>query len=85
MPPGRLDGDLDLQRHLRPAALIALPAADHRRLGLQEVHAGLDDEEVDAAVEEATRPAPHRRRARLAKRMWPSDGSLVPGPIEPAT
>ena len=31
------------------------PAADHGRLGLQQVVAGLDEQQVDAAVEEAAR------------------------------
>ena len=50
---GGLDGHLDLDRHLsRPAVGHGPPAADDGRLGLQEILDGLDDEQVDAAVEQ---------------------------------
>ena len=37
----------------RPSACVARTAGDHRRLDLQQVHARLDDEEVDAAFQQA--------------------------------
>ena len=52
-PPGQLDGDLDLDGHLTAGGGHRPPAADDGGLGLQEVEDGLDDEEVDAAVEQA--------------------------------
>ncbi len=43
-PSGRLHRHLDLQRNGRPADFIARRQAIMRRLDLEEVHAGLDDE-----------------------------------------
>ena len=51
-PAGRLHGHLHLQRHLAPGGGHRPAAGDHGRLGLQQVHAGLDEEEVDAAFEQ---------------------------------
>ena len=51
-PAGRLHRHLYLQRDL-PAGRLHRPAAgDHRRLDLQQVHARLDEEQVDAAFEQ---------------------------------
>ena len=55
-PTRRLDRHLHLQRAPgRPGGLHGPAAGDHRRLGLQQVHAGLDDEQVDAALEQPPR------------------------------
>ena len=51
-PPGRLHRHLDLQRHGPARRLHRPPAGDHRRLDLEEVHARLDEEQVDAAFEQ---------------------------------
>ena len=51
--PGELDGDLDLDRDLAAGRGHRPPAADDGGLGLEEVEDGLDDEQVDAAVEQA--------------------------------
>ncbi len=48
---------------VRPAAAIARWRADDRRLGLQQVLAGLDDQRVGAAGDQAGGVAPGRRRA----------------------
>ena len=52
---GGLHGDLELDGHLAPDGSHRPPAPDERGLGLQEVVDGLDEEEVDAAVEQPAR------------------------------
>ncbi len=51
-PPGGLHRDLHLQRHLAPGGRHRPPAGDDRRLRLEQVVARLDEEEVDAALEQ---------------------------------
>ena len=53
MRAGGLDGDLDHQRQLAPAADEGVPAAVDRGLDLQRVLAGLDQQHVDAARDQA--------------------------------
>ena len=52
-PPRRLHRDLHLERHGPSRHLHRPTAGDHRRLDLEEVHARLDDEQVDPTFEEA--------------------------------
>ncbi len=52
-PSGRLHRHLDLQRHRAARRFHRPPAGDHRRLDLEEVHARLDDEQIDATFEES--------------------------------
>jgi hypothetical protein len=88
--PGRLDGDLELERH-RPAGLRhGPPAADDGRLGLEEVLDGLDHEQVDASGEEPGRrflvAVSHIRKGNLAQRgdLGPRSqgaGDEVAGPV----
>ena len=47
-----LHGDLQLDRDVAPGRGHSPPAPDERGLGLQEVVDGLDEEEVDAAIEQ---------------------------------
>src|SRR5205807_225452 len=49
---GRLHGDLDLEGHAAARGGHGPPAGDHGRLRLQEVVTGLDEQEVDADLEE---------------------------------
>ena len=51
-PAGRLHRHLDLQRHLAPRRLHRPAAGDHRRFDLEQVHARLDDEQIDATLEQ---------------------------------
>ena len=51
----RLHRHLHLDRDLAPDRSHRPATADHRRLDLQQVHARLDEEEVDAADEQAVR------------------------------
>ena len=51
-PARRLHRHLDLQRHLAPLRLHRPPAGDHRRFDLEQVHARLDDEQIDATLEQ---------------------------------
>ena len=50
---GELHGDLHLDRHLAAVGGHRPAAADHRRLGAEQVELRLDEEQVDAALEEA--------------------------------
>ena len=50
---GELDGDLRLDRHLAPDGGHGPAGADHRRLEAEQVELGLDEEQVDAALEQA--------------------------------
>ena len=82
---GRLDRDLHHEREERAGRGHRPAGAVDRGLGLEQVVDGLDEEDVDAAREQPDDlrlvvVAEDRRSA-----MWPSDGSLVPGPIEPIT
>ena len=54
-PAGRLHRHLDLQRHLAPRRLHRPAAGDHRRFDLEQVHARLDDEQIDATLEQPAR------------------------------
>ena len=83
--PVSLHRHLHLDRHLAARRPPWRDGADHRGLGLQAGRTGLDEEQVDATLEETTGHAPRTRRAASANDTWPSEGSLVPGPIEPAT
>ena len=74
---GGLDGDLDLERDLAarrrpwPGGQPIMAA-----LARSRSNCGLDEEQVDAALEQAVRPAPRRRRAARrsgsgrARRTW---------------
>ena len=53
MRPGELDGDLDLERDLAAPAAMALRGAVHGGLDAEQVELGLDDDQVDAALEQA--------------------------------
>ena len=53
MRAGELHGDLHLDRHLAADGGHGPPAADHPRLGAEQVELRLDEEHVDAAFEEA--------------------------------
>ena len=51
------------------------PAGDHGRLQAEQVELGLDEQQVDAALEQARAPAPRRRRAARRSgsgRGWPA-------------
>ena len=50
---GELDGDLHLDRHLAADRRHGPAAADHRGLAAEQVELRLDEEQVDAAVEQA--------------------------------
>ena len=50
--PRRLDGDLDLERHLPAGFGHGPPTADDGRLGLEQILDGLDDEQVHAPGDE---------------------------------
>ena len=50
---GELHGDLHLDRHLAAERGHGPPAADHPGLGAEQVELRLDEEHVDAALEEA--------------------------------
>ena len=69
----------------RPARAIARRRRDDRGLALEQVLHGLDEQHVDAALEQAV----HLQDVGVAEvgeaRCAPSDGSLVPGPTEPTT
>ena len=52
---GELHGDLHLDRHLAADGGHRPPAADHPGLGAEQVELRLDEEHVDAALEEAAR------------------------------
>ena len=54
-PARRLHRHLDLDRDLAADRCHRPAAADHRRLHLQQVHARLDEEQVDAADEQPVR------------------------------
>ena len=78
---GRLDRDLHHERDAATRrAAIARRARDDRGLALEQVVDGLDEQHVDAAREQAVdlRLVVVAQRRRSA--IWPSDGSLVPGP-----
>ena len=49
----RLDGDLDLDRHLTVGLRHGSAAADDGRLGLEQILDGLDQEQVDATCDKA--------------------------------
>jgi hypothetical protein len=51
--PGELDGHLHLDRDLTTHLGHGVPAGGHRRLGPQQIELGLDDVQVDAALEQA--------------------------------
>ena len=76
----------DLHRHRQP--LPGFPHrfehADGRDLGLQQVLRGLDQQHIDAAFDQRRGLLLVSRNHR-SKLMCPSDGSLVVGPIDPAT
>ena len=73
-------GTVDARRRAiaRRAPLIAA-------LRLEQVVDGLDEQHVDAAGDAARRPGLVVVAERRRKAIWPSDGSRVPGPIEPIT
>ena len=52
---GELHGDLHLDRDLAPGRGHGPAAADHRGLGAEQVELGLDQEQVDAALEQGGR------------------------------
>jgi len=52
---GGLHGHLNLNRNFAPFGGHGPSTRDHRRLHLQEIHRRLDQEEIDAAHEKATR------------------------------
>ena len=52
-PPGQLDRDLDLDRHLSPGVGHGEAAAVDGGLGAEEVEHRLDDEQVDTTGEQA--------------------------------
>ena len=54
-PAGGLDRDLDLHRDGAAEVVHRAATPEHRRLHLQQVHARLDDEQVDAALEQPVR------------------------------
>ena len=51
-PAGELDRHLHLDRHLAAGVAHRTAAGLHRRLGLEQVVAGLDEEQVDSAFEQ---------------------------------
>ena len=83
-PPGELDGDLRLQRHLPADGGHRPPGADDRGLETEQVELGLDQHQIDAAFEQPRHSISYASR-RSAKLIWPRDANFVPGPIEPAT
>ena len=90
LPPlgSRRDGGLD--RHRAAGGLERLARAEDRGLDLEDVLRGLDDDQVDAALEQpAGLLGEDRRRARgsgSAPSVGSSEAGRKPvGPIEPAT
>jgi hypothetical protein len=84
MRAGQLDGDLHLDRHLRPTAAMARGQPIMAAFSAEQVELGLDEEQVDAALEQA--PGLHLVGvAQLGEADLAERGNLVPGPIEPAT
>ena len=82
---GELHGDLHLDRHLA-AERKPWPGGSRswrpwRRAGRTASRRGGHRRRPRGG----RGPAPRRRRAGRAKRIWPSEANLVPGPIEPAT
>ena len=59
--------------------------ADDGGLEAEQVELGLDDEQVDAALEQARGLRPRRRRAARRSGSGRATANFVPGPIEPAT
>ena len=75
---------------LRPAVLERLAHAEDRGLDLEDVLRGLDDQQVDAALEQALGLLARRPRRARGSGSGPSVGSSDAGrkpvgPIEPAT
>ena len=82
---GQLDRDLHLQRHLAALGRHGPPGADDRRLRRQQVELGLDEEQVDAAVEQAAALRLRSRRAARRRGSARATATSCPGPTEPAT
>ena len=77
---GQLDGHLDLEGDLAAERGHGPPGPVDGRLGLQQVEDGLDDEEVDPALEQARSPAPRRRRGARRRGSGRGWGTWCPGP-----
>ena len=82
---GGLDRDLHHQRDLAPGRRHRPAGGDDRGLALEQVLHRLDEQHVDAAVEQAVDHHLVVVAELGERRSAPSDGSLVPGPIEPTT
>ena len=83
-PAGQLDRDLGLDRYAPAVSAHRAVRRADRGLRPEQVVHGLDDEQVDATLEESVGEL-LVRRAQVVERIWPSDGNFVPGPIDPAT
>ena len=73
------------QRHLLAAAVHRPLGAEHRRLRLQQVLAGLDDDGVDAAVEHADDLLAVGVAQRLGTARGRASAAWCPDPTEPST